>query len=183
LDQLAAAHTQVSANPSQPKVTITSMFRAKGLEWPLVFVPNCNQGTIPYERGESVEEERCLLYVAITRARQALYLYALRTQPLSAFLADAQAFTVVQQVATIQRALQSDPGQWRAAEMVALAVGSQRLHLASYFRDWWHASADQQKRIATLALRILDSLAQHQLEQQVGMQPQDRELWQTLAAR
>lgn len=183
LEQLAAAHTQVSANPQQPKVTLTSMFRAKGLEWPLVFVPNCNQGTIPYERGENLEEERRLLYVAITRARRALYLYALRNQPLSVFLADAQATTIVQQVATIQHALQSDPGRWRAEEMIALAVGAQRLHLSSYFRDWWNASADQQKRIATLALRILDSLTQHQLAQQVGMQPQDRELWQTLAER
>lgn len=183
LQELAAAHAQLSANPRQPKVTITSIFRAKGLEWPLVFVPNCNQGTIPYERGESLEEERRLLYVALTRARQALYLFALRDQPLSAFLLEAQMPLVVKQISTIQHALQSDPGRWRAEEMVALAVSTQRLQLGSYFRDWWNSPADQKKRIAQLALRILDSLTQHQLAQKVGMQPQDRVLWQELLTR
>ena len=72
LEELAAAHAKANADPNQPQVTLTTMFRAKGLEWPFVFVPNCNNGTIPYERRTSLEEERRLAYVGITRARQKL---------------------------------------------------------------------------------------------------------------
>lgn len=181
LEELAAAHKQAIADPNQPKVTITTMFRAKGLEWPLVFVPNCNQGTIPYERMASLEEERRLLYVAITRSRHSLHLHALHDQPLSSFLAEAEALETLQSVRAIQRALATEPKQWRTEEMVALAVGSQRLHLEDYFRCWWPASPEQRQRIARLALRILASIDKHELRHQLAVQPGDTDFWRELA--
>lgn len=59
-----------------PKVTISTMHAAKGLEWPIVFVPGCFQGGIPNSRGaeENMDEERRIFYVAITRAKALLYL-------------------------------------------------------------------------------------------------------------
>ena len=45
-----------------------------GLEWPVVFVPGVYQGSIPHSRAEDVDEERRLLYVAMTRAQGLLYL-------------------------------------------------------------------------------------------------------------
>src|SRR5262249_7702071 len=118
LEALAAAHKATIADPNQPTVTITTMFRAKGLEWPIVFVPNCNQGTLPYERMQSLEEERRLLYVAITRARQTLHLHALRDQPLCQFLEEAATLETLDQVHAIQRALSSEPKTWHTEEMV-----------------------------------------------------------------
>ncbi|KAM0789946.1 hypothetical protein ACM66B_006786 [Microbotryomycetes sp. NB124-2] len=56
----------------QKKVTITTVHAAKGLEWPVVFVPACENGVFPFYRSEKpdeVDEERRLLYVAITRAK------------------------------------------------------------------------------------------------------------------
>jgi DNA helicase-2/ATP-dependent DNA helicase PcrA len=181
LEELAAAHAKASAN--QPRVTITTMFRAKGLEWPLVFVPNCNNGTIPYERKTSLEEERRLLYVAITRARRTLHLYTLAGQPLSPFLEESTAAETLASVAAIQRALSTEPKTWRTEEMVALAVLSQRLCLADYFRSWWDAPPAQRQRLARLALRILDSIDRHGLRQTVGVQHGDEILWQELATQ
>ncbi|MDR0979892.1 MAG: UvrD-helicase domain-containing protein [Candidatus Nomurabacteria bacterium] len=61
-------------------VTLMTMHAAKGLEWDEVFVVGLNEGTFPSKRvvmsgNESdLEEERRLLYVAMTRARHKLYI-------------------------------------------------------------------------------------------------------------
>ncbi|KAL2803146.1 P-loop containing nucleoside triphosphate hydrolase protein [Aspergillus granulosus] len=46
----------------------------QGLEWPVVFVPAVYEGSIPHSRAEDLDEERRLLYVAMTRAQALLYL-------------------------------------------------------------------------------------------------------------
>lgn len=54
------------------KVTLSTVHAAKGLEWAVVFVPACENGCFPFYRSESpneIDEERRLLYVAITRAQ------------------------------------------------------------------------------------------------------------------
>lgn len=56
------------------KVTISTIHAAKGLEWPVVFVPAIYDGSIPHSRAEDTDEERRLLYVAMTRAKALLYL-------------------------------------------------------------------------------------------------------------
>ncbi|KAF9888307.1 hypothetical protein FE257_008739 [Aspergillus nanangensis] len=59
---------------SNEKVTISTIHAAKGLEWPVVFVPAVYNGSIPHSRAEDEDEERRLLYVAMTRAQALLYL-------------------------------------------------------------------------------------------------------------
>lgn len=53
------------------------MHSAKGLEFDIVFIPDANEGMIPYRKSVEdgqIEEERRLMYVAMTRAREHLYL-------------------------------------------------------------------------------------------------------------
>jgi len=82
-------------------VTLMTVHTAKGLEFPVVFVTGLEDGTFPHQRSlaDSAElaEERRLAYVALTRARERLYLTraAVRTTfglpnefPASRFLAD-----------------------------------------------------------------------------------------------
>lgn len=75
----------------KPGISIITMHGAKGLEFDSVFLPDLNEGVIPgrnCKTGESIEEERRLLYVAITRAKDSLYLYYTkeRNRKLTRFL-------------------------------------------------------------------------------------------------
>ncbi|KAK5126589.1 hypothetical protein LTR85_009523 [Meristemomyces frigidus] len=56
------------------QLTISTIHAAKGLEWPVVFIPACYDGCIPHSRADDNEEERRLLYVGMTRAQALLYL-------------------------------------------------------------------------------------------------------------
>ncbi|KAB1929830.1 ATP-dependent DNA helicase UvrD2 [Micromonospora sp. ALFpr18c] len=71
--------------PTVDGVTLASLHSAKGLEWDAVFLVGLAEGTLPttYAKTvEQVEEERRLLYVGITRARQWLWLsYASARSP------------------------------------------------------------------------------------------------------
>ncbi len=58
----------------RPKVTISTIHAAKGLEWPVIFIPAAYGGSIPHSRAEDIDEERRLLYVAMTRAKALLYI-------------------------------------------------------------------------------------------------------------
>ena len=55
-------------------ITMSTIHAAKGLEWPVVFIPAVYDGSIPHSRSEDMDEERRLLYVAMTRAQALLYL-------------------------------------------------------------------------------------------------------------
>jgi DNA helicase-2/ATP-dependent DNA helicase PcrA len=68
---------------NEDKVNLMTIHAAKGLEFPVVFIAGAEDGLIPHEKSVSedsddeagsMEEERRLFYVAITRAREKLYI-------------------------------------------------------------------------------------------------------------
>jgi DNA helicase-2/ATP-dependent DNA helicase PcrA len=66
-ERAEAGHAPVAA-----AVTLATMHAAKGLEWDAVLLPGLTEGIMPIvhaRTAEAVEEERRLLYVAVTRAR------------------------------------------------------------------------------------------------------------------
>ena len=66
---------------TKPKIkpnilTLTTIHKSKGLEWGVVFLIGCNDDQFPNKKDHlSMEEERRLFYVAVTRAKKHLYFY------------------------------------------------------------------------------------------------------------
>jgi DNA helicase-2/ATP-dependent DNA helicase PcrA len=72
-----AARSAIGHAPVMDGVTLASLHAAKGLEWAVVFLAGLSDGTLPivYAQSEdAIEEERRLLYVGATRARDLLCL-------------------------------------------------------------------------------------------------------------
>lgn len=75
------------AGEGQEAVQLMSVHAAKGLEFDVVFITGLEQGLFPHENAvnegrDGLEEERRLMYVAVTRARQRLYLCCAQTRML-----------------------------------------------------------------------------------------------------
>ena len=81
LESVALIQAEDLADQFQPKetmVTLMTIHSAKGLEFDSVFVVGLEEGLLPHSRSllekDDLEEERRLLYVAITRAKRKLFL-------------------------------------------------------------------------------------------------------------
>ena len=74
-------------------VTLSTVHRVKGMEWDRVLVFGADRGLMPHTLSENVEEERRILYVAITRARRQAVVVADADRP-SRFLAEMRGWPV-----------------------------------------------------------------------------------------
>jgi len=78
LQNVALASDWEKTEGKERAVTLMTMHSAKGLEYPVVFVIGMEEGIFPHQRAlidmDQMEEERRLCYVAITRAKDKLYL-------------------------------------------------------------------------------------------------------------
>jgi DNA helicase-2/ATP-dependent DNA helicase PcrA len=73
-----SGETCVEGPVEQEFVILSTVHQAKGLEWPVVFIPWLADGRFPTDmamnKDEDLEEERRVFHVAVTRARDELYL-------------------------------------------------------------------------------------------------------------
>ncbi|MCD8019546.1 MAG: ATP-dependent helicase, partial [Clostridiales bacterium] len=91
-------------------VTLTTMHSAKGLEYEVVFIMDVNEGVTPHKKAvkeTDLEEERHLMYVALTRAKTYLFIYSVKE--------------LYQKQATVSRyvsEIRYDPKEFRAGQRV-----------------------------------------------------------------
>ncbi len=80
-----ATRSAIGQAPAMDGVTLASLHAAKGLEWDAVFLAGLTDGMLPIvyaQTDEAIEEERRLLYVGVTRARDLVCLsWALARSP------------------------------------------------------------------------------------------------------
>lgn len=112
--QHVAIHRNKMRQKPEQAVTLATMHRSKGLEWEYVFILDCCQNVMPGKLpvgskttnkssektlGE-IEEERRLFYVAMTRAKESLYLcnYSYREEKDRKFRSDASMVSVTPSV-------------------------------------------------------------------------------------
>ena len=72
-------------------VSLHTMHGSKGLEFENVYMVQCNSGTIPSAKATSVEEERRLFYVGMTRAKHKLTVSSIGTKGPSSFISQFHA--------------------------------------------------------------------------------------------
>ncbi len=86
LQDLALVADIDNHDPSANSVVLMTLHSAKGLEFPVVFIPGVEEGLLPHARAceditdAGIEEERRLFYVGITRAKRALFLSHVKTR-------------------------------------------------------------------------------------------------------
>ena len=75
--QVAAGGMSASRNNTEDALNLMTFHASKGLEFRRVYLIDVNEGLVPHRRAktkEEIEEERRVLYVAMTRAKEELYL-------------------------------------------------------------------------------------------------------------
>lgn len=86
LEDVALVSDIDSYNRDEDAVVLMTLHSAKGLEFPVVFIPGMEEGIFPGNQSvysdEDLEEERRLAYVGITRAKEKLYLLNSRRRML-----------------------------------------------------------------------------------------------------
>ena len=85
LGQVALVSDADARRDDRGMVTLMTLHNAKGLEYPIVFIIGCEEGVFPHSRSldeGSLEEERRLCYVGITRAMRSLTMTYTRRRTL-----------------------------------------------------------------------------------------------------
>lgn len=146
---LAATHEE---HRDHDAVTLRSIHRAKGAEWPVVIVPGCVDGTLPHAPEDKSEdelaEERRLFYVAVTRAREHLYL-GTQEDDRSRFLKEADVDATLSQCEVVQDVLTMSPTALTEEAVGRLCHAIGTVQLTSFLRDWWAPPPSQTDALQT----------------------------------
>lgn len=157
---LAELHEQVryeetlrrQARGEEPRLTIMTAFRAKGLEWPVVIVPDCTSAIYsgkPHADPAAGEEERRVFYVAVTRAQQELHL-VVGDDDTTRFLEDVGYERVAAQHDRLAGLLGRHPQTWSAADTLEAAELIGQYEHEGFVQRWLRPEA-RRSLLASLA--------------------------------
>lgn len=165
-------------------ITLSTIHGAKGLEWSYVFIPQCNQKTIPYIGPEepNIEEERRLFYVALTRARENVCLYSLQREPISQFLQEAQWQKTLQMVSETRESLRRHPSQLMGPDALALIRAVAAHQWQRFFQNWWDVPEEVKTALAGHMAWFGASVRHHRLETQLDLSDEMLDWWLNLVS-
>ncbi|MCA9840127.1 MAG: UvrD-helicase domain-containing protein [Trueperaceae bacterium] len=144
LNQIEQARS-IHQGQRQAKITISSIFRAKGLEWPHVIVPAINFGHIPAAGNDiDLSEERRLFYVALTRTKATLELHVIKNRPPSIFMEGLSQLRDISEKS--QAAFNHSSHEWTSKD--ALAVVDVYPYLQRYLSIWSNFNEAEKHEIA-----------------------------------
>lgn len=184
IEEIAFERLSQEKKNKNNEIKLTTIHQSKGLEWQIVFVPNCNQGVIPFGKTglqERIEEERRLFYVAITRSKRELHLYFLKNKEISQFLQEANYLQTLARIREVETILAVNPHSWNANDVVLLNKCINEFHLEQYFKHWWQANPNDKEQIAKTNLWFLAAATKHQLLSNLRLKPAQFELWKHIA--
>ena len=76
-----AQQENIQKSTDTDAVSMVTMHASKGLEWKIVILPDVNEGVVPHKKAvtdNEIEEERRMFYVAMTRAKESLFLFYIK---------------------------------------------------------------------------------------------------------
>ncbi len=178
---LATQKTQQEKNAKA--VQLLTIHKAKGLEWPIVFVPQCNQNIFPFKGKETdnLEEERRLFYVALTRTKQELHIHYLKNEPISPFLQESRWHTVSKNERTLQKILNKPVSTWLAQDALTLAQQIKMGGYGRYFQNWWDCPPTKQRQIAHTMQKFYTAVVHQQLQAHLKIEAAENDLWQQIS--
>lgn len=150
LDVLSQKRVKEKLSDQNNVLTFITAYRAKGLEWPCVFIPDADTDTYHARVREDAsgghkdaEEERRVFYVAITRAKQELHLMFeprdTKTGPtkLTSFLTDAGAQDLIRDVERFKQILLTPVSTWTAEQAYHVALTTHARHFGWWVQERW----------------------------------------------
>lgn len=127
-----------AAGDDVKRVTIMTAFRAKGLEWPMVIVPDCKASLYRLKESADVaaaEEECRVFYVALTRAQQELHLVVDQDEP-TRFLSDIHHERLVHGHTRLSQLMGRDPSTWSARDTLEASTLLRTYGHEAYVQLW-----------------------------------------------
>ena len=115
---IALISTISEREQDQDVVTLSTLHASKGLEWPHVVLAGVNEGLLPFQRdddlneaalGKLIEEERRLMYVGITRAQHTLVVSWLKRRKKGRELVPGKPSRFIAEMALDQTTAKEDP--------------------------------------------------------------------------
>ncbi|MDX1611583.1 MAG: HRDC domain-containing protein, partial [Candidatus Thermoplasmatota archaeon] len=180
LDNLAEAHRETQK--AGELLDLRTIHRAKGLEWPVVILPHCNEATLPFSRAfdepARIEEERRLMYVALTRSKRTTHLHHLEGTKLSRFLRQARHEETLSNVDRVGELLETSPRSWAPEDAVTLVQQTHRLHLERYLARWWEAKQGRKRAVGQVACTVIEQARDEDVLDRLDLDEEALAWWQ-----
>ena len=184
--ELAAQRIGRDKKAREEGITLSTIHQAKGLEWPIVIIPDCNQGIMPFTETFAaqsdfeahIEEERRLFYVALTRTKSQLHLYSLKGALKSQFLQESNFESTAAMIGKLNATLHRDLEAWQKMGAVAARDCQFVVRYVNWFGldRWAEFYWKDEKRKAVLG-HFVREIRKQGLGEQVGIGVKEIDFW------